>query len=973
VFVRNGTAWGLQQELAASDGAASDLFGSSVSLSGDTALVGAEGQNSFRGAAYMYVRSGTAWALQQKLTLPDAAVLDDIGGYTSLSGDTAVLGAPYKDGTGAAFVFVRSGTTWSLQQKLTASDAGSTNGFGMSVSVSQDLAVIGSPGILIVPTPPSTAYVFARSGGTWSQQQELTAPDGATGDAFGAATAVSGNTVVVGADSKTFGTVLKQGAAYVFTGPSLGTNSLLVGSAAGSSSVVLSSGGAWTATANSSFLHIAGGSASGTGSSVVVFTYDAFPGVGTRTGTLTIAGLTLTVTQSGMNYTGPYGSSPVFTLLSSGLSFFLGVAVDGLGNVYIADTSLNSVQKWTAATQQTSTLVASGLNGPTGVAVDRFGNVYIADQSNNAVKKWNPATRQLSTLVSSGLAWPSGVAVDSAGNVYIADSSNHAIKEWNATTQQVSTLVSSGLAFPFGVAVDVAGNVYIADRDNNAIYEWIAATGQLTTRVSSGLHAPVGAAVDGSGNVYFVNRDNNAIYEWVAATQQVATLASTGLTSPMGVAVDSSGNIYIADSFANALEEIPYAFVGPASLTEPAAAGTDSLLPVLPSTASLSGVFAPVSDANWLSIGSVSNAVVSFSFAANPTPSARAAHIAVLGQQITVTQMPPTPQTITFAALANHVLGDAPFAIAATASSGLTVSFNSQTPSVCTVNGSLVTVVAVGTCTIQATQEGDATYAAASPLSRSFTITAVPLPTITGVIGAGAFGAFSAIAPGTWIEIYGSNLAASTRTWTDADFTGNTAPTSLGGVQVTVAGQPAFIDYVSPTQVDAQVSSSIAPGTWQLTVSSAGLSSAPLNVTVKTTAPGLLAPPSFSIGGNQYVVAQLPDGNYVLPTGAVAGLASRPARPGEAIVIYGIGFGPVVPNTPAGQIAPGSSRFLGPFEVLFGQTAAELQYAGLAPGLVGLYQFNVVVPQVPDNALVPLTFSLGGVAGTQTLYTAVHQ
>jgi uncharacterized protein (TIGR03437 family) len=192
-------------------------------------------------------------------------------------------------------------------------------------------------------------------------------------------------------------------------------------------------------------------------------------------------------------------------------------------------------------------------------------------------------------------------------------------------------------------------------------------------------------------------------------------------------------------------------------------------------------------------------------------------------------------------------------------------------------------------------------------------------------------------------------------------------------VQVTVGGQPAFIDYVSPTQVDAQVSSSIAPGTWQLAVSSAGLSSTPLNVTVKTTAPGLLAPPSFSIGGNQYVVAQLPDGNYVLPTGAVAGLASRPARPGEAIVIYGIGFGQVVPNTPAGQIAPGSSRFLGPFEISFGPTPAELQYAGLAPGLVGLYQFNVVVPQVADSALVPLTFTLGGVAGTQTLYIAVHQ
>jgi len=193
-------------------------------------------------------------------------------------------------------------------------------------------------------------------------------------------------------------------------------------------------------------------------------------------------------------------------------------------------------------------------------------------------------------------------------------------------------------------------------------------------------------------------------------------------------------------------------------------------------------------------------------------------------------------------------------------------------------------------------------------------------------------------------------------------------------VQVAIAGQSAFIDYVSPGQVNALLPSNIGPGSLQLTVTSAGVASAPVNVTVYATQPGLLAPPSFRIGGNQYMVAQFGDGTYVLPAGAIAGVNSRPAQPGETIVIYGIGFGSVVPNIPAGQIAIGESQLSAPLQVLFAQTPApEARYNGLAPNSVGLYQFNVIVPAVPDSNLVPITFYLGDAAGTQTLYTAVHQ
>jgi uncharacterized protein (TIGR03437 family) len=247
-------------------------------------------------------------------------------------------------------------------------------------------------------------------------------------------------------------------------------------------------------------------------------------------------------------------------------------------------------------------------------------------------------------------------------------------------------------------------------------------------------------------------------------------------------------------------------------------------------------------------------------------------------------------------------------------------------------------------------------------------------PTISGVVSASDFGGFPAVAPGSWVEIYGSALAPDTQGWTGADFTGNNAPTMLNGVSVSIGGQAAFVDYISATQINAQLPSNIATGgPLQLTVSNANGTSTSVNVTVNATEPGLLAPTSFQINGKQYVVAQHSDGSYVLPVGAIAGVTSSPAKPGETIVIYGVGFGSVTPSIPAGEIATETNQLAAPLQILFGKTPAKLPYYGLAPNFVGLYQFNVTAPAVANNDLVPLSFNLGGVAGTQTLYTAVNQ
>ena len=159
-----------------------------------------------QGSAYVFVRSGGVWSQQQKLEASDAAADDRFGFSVAISGETVVVGAPGDDGAagidqGSAYVFVRSGGVWSQQQKLLASDAAADDDFGSSVAISGETVVVGAPwdddatGFY-----QGSAYVFVRSGGVWSQQQKLLASDAAGGDAFGFSVAISGETVVVGAD-----------------------------------------------------------------------------------------------------------------------------------------------------------------------------------------------------------------------------------------------------------------------------------------------------------------------------------------------------------------------------------------------------------------------------------------------------------------------------------------------------------------------------------------------------------------------------------------------------------------------------------------------------------------------------------------------------------------------------------------------------------------------------------------------------
>jgi hypothetical protein len=229
VFVRSGASWDLQAQLTAADGAGDDQLGTSVALAGDTAVVGAvnaAGSTAQAGAAYAFVRSGASWTQQAKLAAADGAALDHFGTSIALSGDTALIGASGSDdpeqNAGAAYVFVRSGATWTQQAKLTAADGEGGNAFGTAVALVDDTALIGSPFDSERGAASGSTYVFTRTGASWAQETKLAATDGASIDFSGVSVALSGSSAVVGAPGHA-DLGRSSGAAYVFV-PATGSN-----------------------------------------------------------------------------------------------------------------------------------------------------------------------------------------------------------------------------------------------------------------------------------------------------------------------------------------------------------------------------------------------------------------------------------------------------------------------------------------------------------------------------------------------------------------------------------------------------------------------------------------------------------------------------------------------------------------------------------------------------------------------------
>jgi uncharacterized protein (TIGR03437 family) len=243
-------------------------------------------------------------------------------------------------------------------------------------------------------------------------------------------------------------------------------------------------------------------------------------------------------------------------------------------------------------------------------------------------------------------------------------------------------------------------------------------------------------------------------------------------------------------------------------------------------------------------------------------------------------------------------------------------------------------------------------------------------PAIASLIGAGAYGASRTVATGGWVEVYGRNFGTTARQWAGEDFVGSQAPSLLDGVRVTIDSRPASISYVSPGQLNVQVPENVPLGANQVVVSNGAAVTDAFIVTVAKNAPGLLAPASFTSDGKQYVAALFQDQAFVGPPNLIPGVVFRRAKAGDTLIMYGVGFGSTNPIVPAGQIAAQNAA-LPNVTMRLGNAPANLSFAGLVAGYVGLYQFNVVVPNGVGGD-VALTMTLDGQALSQTLWIAIQ-
>jgi large repetitive protein len=342
------------------------------------------------------------------------------------------------------------------------------------------------------------------------------------------------------------------------------------------------------------------------------------------------------IAGQGRLFSGPLGDGG--PALQASLDLPAGLALDGAANLYIADSLHYRIRLVNAKTGIISTFAGNGtpgytgdygpavgasMNTPSGVAVDGAGNVYIADTGNNVVRKVAASTGIITTVAGNGapgsatnvgdggpataanLNNPQGVTVDVAGNLFIADTSHHRIRRVDAVSGIITTVAGNGTAtgsgaggfsgdggqaisaelnYPFTVAFDFAGNMYIPDSANNRI-RMVSASGIISTFAGTGtpaytgdgaaatlaaLWTPEGVIADPAGNVYIADTQNAAVRKVNALTGDITTIAVNAGTEdlfngnlyeliiygPIGIEIDDSGNIYVANYFNQDVQQI---------------------------------------------------------------------------------------------------------------------------------------------------------------------------------------------------------------------------------------------------------------------------------------------------------------------------------------------------------------------------------------------------------------------------------
>lgn len=581
------------------------------------------------------------------------------------------------------------------------------------------------------------------------------------------------------------------------------------------------------------------------------------------------------------------------------------------------------------------------------------------------------------------LSTPNGVALGPDLSVYIADYGSSRIRRVSPAGT-ISTVASCGqpsatclLPLNFGdggpatgvwvpnswdVVVDAAGNFYMTDSGTNRIRR-VTPAGILSTYAGGGpggassrgfsgdggpadralLANPVGLEIDGAGNIYFADLDNQRIRK-IDTNGIITTIAGTGtagfsgdggaataarLNAPHGVGVDAQGNVYIADSTNYRIRKVT-----PAGVIS-TVAGNGEVITINPNgTISGNGDNGPAVNANivpWdVKVDAAGNLYIS------DWLNHRIRRVDTAGVITTVAGTGAAGYSGDGGAAADARI-NAPTGLKVDAAGNVYFA-DSMNHRVRKVN-------------------------APAPGRPSLRTNNAVVPSFLGAAGMSA---------NMYVEIYGSDFSRVARTWTGADFSGANAPTALEGVRVTIGGRAAFIYYVSPTQINVNVPEGVAlgPGVPVVVTTDAGDSNA-VSVTLARVSPAMLTTPAFRIGGRQYVAALTPDfGSFAGRPNMVAGVSFVLPRPGDTITIYALGAGPTAPATQAGVAAAQNAPLALPHQVRIGGAPAAVTFAGALGGAIGLYQLNVVIPNVGSGDQ-PIEFIVDGVANNQDLFLPV--
>ncbi|MGA3186172.1 MAG: hypothetical protein ABSF22_03610 [Bryobacteraceae bacterium] len=567
--------------------------------------------------------------------------------------------------------------------------------------------------------------------------------------------------------------------------------------------------------------------------------------------------------------------------------------------------------------------------------------------------------------INAELSAPNSVTLDSSGNLYICDSANNRIRKVS-TSGIIATIAGSGatgtgsggysgdgglaisalLNGPSGLAVDANGNLFIADTQNNVIRK-VSPSGIISTfagngtlgfsgdgnpAVSAQLNLPDGVAVDPSGNVYIADTWNGAI-RMVSTNGVISTFAGTGgkrgysgdggqataatLSNPSSLAFDASGNLYIGDDSIVrkvALNGIITTAAGNGTLTGDGVQATS----------------AAIDNVGGIAIDASGNLFISDS------GTNRVRQVLTNG-------------TITTAAGNGNAIyqGDG----------GLATNAGLQSPFGLAASGGIIYVCDFGHNLVRLLTPG-------APAGG-------PAPSITkgGVVTSASTS--STIEPGSWVSIYGTNLTAGSApvNW-NGDY-----PLTLGGTTVTINGRAAFLSYVSPTQVNLQAPSDGSSGTVGVTLTTAN------GTATSTVTLGSVSPAFSLLGDGKHAAAIIlrSDGSgtfgggtydIVGPLGTSLGYQTIPAKAGDNVVFFGVGFGPTNPPVPPGSPYSGAATAIFTSHLSINGQPLTTTFAGIsAPGL---FQFNVTIPQGLGTGDQLLLATVNGISTQANVVTTLQ-